>query len=196
MINCALSNNHHILETLFKRNSTPSEFNWCWKCLANSILPAFAFLLFLSRSGFAQPGMVLSSREMISWDKTRREIHSRNLGISQAEASAFWKTYEEYERTRRSLLKEYSELISEYAFAPSEARIHRISKRLLENKLYYDRIYKDYYKRLKVIVGPRQAIRFIGMEKYFQESLKARIDSLTFYDNPILAKGHELPDGQ
>jgi hypothetical protein len=187
-----MSNCHLIFATLTGRCLRSCALVFEWKYYTKGLLFICIHSLFLSLSGLAQNVTLMSPLEIVVWDKTKREIQSCYLQISQAEASSFWKTYEQYERARRGLLKERSTLLQEYVeagySARSEDRINKISKRLLWNSVYYKKIYMEYYKRINDIIGPHRAIRFIGMEKYFQERLNARLDSLTFLANPIFAK--------
>jgi hypothetical protein len=159
-----------------------------------------ATLFFLAQSASGQQPLI-SPVQLVNWDMAKREVLSSHLQISQAEAEAFWKTYEQYERTRRSLLKSRLQLISEYARAgmnttkdkntAKEKKINSVTKRLLMNDLDYKRIYKEYYKRIKIIIAPRRAMQFIQMEKYFQFRLDTRMDSLAFKNDNVMARDQQ-----
>jgi hypothetical protein len=129
--------------------------------------------------------------ELVQWDRAKREVLGNHLQVSQAEAGAFWKAYESYESLRRNLLHDRLALRERQAIfiqdgAP-ESRINANTKRLLMNDLDQARVYKEFYKRISDIVGPRRAIRFIQIEKYFRLRLDARVDSLAAQPGKIFA---------
>jgi hypothetical protein len=175
-------------------------FKWMWRGPA-LLYACHVTLLFAVQSASGQQQLLISPVQLVHWDMAKREILLSHLQISQAEAEAFWKIYEQYERTRRSLLKSRLQLISEYAQAGTnttqekntiqEKKINSVTKRLLLNDLDYKRIYKEYYKRIKVIITPCRAMQFIQMEKYFQYRLDTRMDSLAFKNDHVMARDQQ-----
>jgi hypothetical protein len=141
-------------------------------------------LCILSQTGTAQEKILISPLELLTFSQEKREYVSGRLQISQAEAFAFWSIYDRYEAHQRSFFKARTELITEYAAAQesgeSERKINHLSKRLFQNDLAYMRTYRQYYKKLKEVLSPRRAFDFIQIEKYFQETLNARLDSAAF----------------
>lgn len=151
------------------------------------------FLSFLSfmHMADAQVSERIPRLELIIWDRGKREIVADQMNIRQAEASGFWRIYEQYESTRRSLCNERLHLIEEYASSVAsgdpEGKINNIAKQLLRNNVNYRRICKDYYKRMRGATSVHTAARFFQLEHYLQTALELRMDSLAFRQEPELA---------
>jgi hypothetical protein len=159
-----------------------------YKCV---FVRALVLLLVFAQSLKAQNDESITPLELVQWDRAKREVLCNHLQISQAEAGAFWKAYESYESLRRNLLHDRLALRERQATfirdgAP-ENRINANTKRLLMNDLDQARVYKEFYKRISDIVGPRRAIQFIQIEKYFRLRLDARVDSLAAQPGKIFA---------
>jgi hypothetical protein len=156
----------------------------------------FVFLfLFFATMLHAQPETLISAVELVVWDRSKREIVAQHLNVTQAEADAFWRTYERYERTRRFLVQERLRLFATYTQLEMEGgvddKVDDVTKRLLLNEYDYARVYQDYYKRIKVILTAKRAIQFIQFEKYFKHTLDARLDSLAADAHDMLARKSE-----
>jgi hypothetical protein len=153
------------------------------------------FLFFsLCTPASAQSDTFISPLELVVWDRSKREVVAQHLNVTQAEADAFWRTYERYERTRRYLVQERLRLITTYTQLLMESgeskKIDDVTKRLLLNDHDYARVYQEYYKRVKAVLTAKRAIKFIQFEKYFRHTLDARLDSLAAA-HEILARKSE-----
>lgn len=137
---------------------------------------------------FAQPGsIIISPLELLAWDNEKRDVIIAQLTISQPEAEQFWRFYERYERSRRSLCRERLKTLSLYNTC-SPRRIKAIMRKLLSNDLAFEQMYTNYYRSLRKIITPRRAAQFLVMEKHFQAVLNSHVDSLARSFSPTTAR--------
>lgn len=152
----------------------------------------FWFLMFLWHTPLgAQPETIMSPLEHVVYDKVKREALFNQLEVSQSQAGAFWKIYENYETVRRDLLKDRLELVNKLAeersTATPENKARRIMKRLLRNDVDYRELYESYFARVAPIIGARKSLQFIHIEEYFQLRLNARLDSIILKQDYLIA---------
>ena len=133
---------------------------------------------------------VMSPLEWVINDKDKREALFNHLQVSQAQAAAFWRIYEDYESLRRALFKERLKLIDKHAQIQATAgdrEVRAIIRRLLENDVEYREMYKQYYGRISLIVGPQKALQFVHIEEYFQMKANIRLDSVLLKRDILVA---------
>ena len=139
----------------------------------------------------------MSPLEWVINDKDKRETLFNHLQVSQAQAAAFWRTYEDYESLRRALFKERVKLINKHAEVQTTAadrEVRAIIRRLLENDVEYREMYKEYYGRIALIVGPQKALEFVHIEEYFQVRANIRLDSVLLKQENLVASKRILEE--
>lgn len=145
----------------------------------------------------AQPQPTMSPLEWVINDKDKREMLFNHLQVSQAQAAAFWRIYEDYESVRRALFKERVKLINKHAQVQTTAadkEVRGIIRRLLENDVEYREMYKEYYGRIALIVGPQKALQFVHIEEYFQVRANIRLDSVLLKQENLVASKRILEE--
>lgn len=135
----------------------------------------------------AQPGSIISPLELLAWDNEKRDVIIARLTVSQPEAEQFWRFYERYERSRRSLCRGRLKTLSLYNTC-STRRMKAITRKLLSNDLAFEQMYTNYYRSLRKILTPRRAAQFLMMEKHFQAVLNSHVDSLALSLSPTTAR--------
>ena len=154
-------------------------------------------LILLWQPLVAQTQDAMSPLEWVINDQDKRETLFNHLQVSQAQAAAFWRIYEDYESVRRALFKERVKLINKHAEVQTTAadkEVRGIIRRLLENDVEYREMYKEYYGRIALIVGPQKALQFVHIEEYFQVRANIRLDSVLLKQENLVASKRILEE--
>ncbi len=134
------------------------------------------FALFMSTGAFAQAGL----KEDIDvgqaiWGKDKKDMMASYMKLAEPQAAAFWKVYDEYEVERKKLGRTRWEILNEYLKnyeTLTEETADRLAEAQLKNNVSYEKLYANYYKKAKKVVGAVNAAKFIQLEMGFQTIIK------------------------
>ena len=76
----------------------------------------------------------------------------------------------------------------------ADKEVRGIIRRLLENDVEYREMYKEYYGRIALIVGPQKALQFVHIEEYFQVRANIRLDSVLLKQENLVASKRILEE--
>jgi len=118
------------------------------------------------------------------YGKSKKELAAAYMAIPDAQASAFWKVYDEFEVERKALGKIKVDIISEYAtnYATlTNESADKIAKAALKNNMDYQKLFAKYYDKYKKAVGAITSTKIIQFENYMQTAVQSEIqDSIPF----------------
>ena len=112
------------------------------------------------------------------YGKDKRALMTEYLQIPEAQAPAFWSTYESYESDRKEIGKKRWALLNEYATNYEnldDAKAEKLANELLDNNLATDKLNKKYYKKFAKASSGLKAAQFLQMELYLQNSIRQEI---------------------
>src|SRR5689334_13453168 len=98
------------------------------------------------------------------YGKNKKELIKKYMQLSETQASAFWKLYDEYEAERKALGRDKIKLIEDYANnykTLTDAKADEITKAAIENNLSTEKLYKKYYDKFSQAVGGLNASKFM-----------------------------------
>ncbi len=112
--------------------------------------------------------------------KTKKAIISDYIQVSQADQTAFWELYDEYEDKANKIGADRLGIISRYASNYStldEETAGKLAKDLLDNSARYNKLYKNYLRKFTKQVGGLKAATLIQIELYVQTAIQASLQS-------------------
>ncbi|QBN17684.1 hypothetical protein [Flavobacterium nackdongense] len=142
-------------------------------------------LVALTTGAFAQ-STTKEDLEVIQgiYGKSKKELAAAYMAIPDAQASAFWKVYDEFEVERKALGKVKVAIIEDYAsnYANlTNESADKIAKAALKNNMDYEKLFGKFYDKYKKAVGALTAAKMIQFENYMQTAVQSEIqDSIPF----------------
>jgi hypothetical protein len=130
---------------------------------------------FMTTNGFSQ---VLLKEDMDyiqrEWGLAKQEVVRSYMKLAEPQATEFWKMYNAYETERKALGAVRLKLLDDYAthinsLTPEKA--DEIAKATLKNNTAYQKLYSNYYKKAKKILGPIDAAKFMQAEISLQTAI-------------------------
>jgi hypothetical protein len=118
------------------------------------------------------------------YGKSKKELAVAYMAIPEAQGTAFWKIYDEFEAERKILGKAKVAAISDYAVNYSnltDESADKITKASLKNNMDYQKLFAKYYGKYKKVVGAITATKIIQFENYMQTTVQSEIqDAIPF----------------
>lgn len=114
------------------------------------------------------------------WGKEKRAIITDFMKFTDAEATAFWPIYEEYQTEAKKLGEERLITISDYTNNVSKLtneKADEIAMKILKNNLAVDKLQSKYYAKMKKAVTAIRAAQFMQLDVYLQTMLRAELQS-------------------
>ena len=103
------------------------------------------------------------------YGKSKKELAVAYMAIPEAQSSAFWKIYDEFEVERKALGKTRVDIINEYAASYAtlnDTNADKIAKESIKNNADYQKLMSKYYDKYKKAVGALTAAKIIQFENY------------------------------
>jgi hypothetical protein len=118
--------------------------------------------------------------------KAKKDLVTQYMTIPADKATAFWKTYDEYEAARTELGRERIALIEAYANAYLTMD-DKVAADLAGKKYKwmssYGKMQKKYYNSFAKVVGATQAGKLMQLEDYIENNIRLAIqESIPFID--------------
>jgi hypothetical protein len=108
----------------------------------------------------------------------KREAIGRLVSVSGKDSLAFWKLYDDYSKTNRSIAKDRMRLYEETAHAysgMSPAVADSLASRYFKNRVNQEKSLEEYYKKIKAATSPIIAFEFYQAEVYLLTQIRASI---------------------
>lgn len=146
----------------------------------------FAIIL-ISVQSFAQSTLKEDVEVIQSiYGKSKADLVRQYMNLSEPQASAFQKIYDEYEVSRKALGQQKVQIINDYGnnYATlDDAKAAQLTEASLKNVGDYDKLLAKTYGKLKKAVGGLNAAKFVQIEQYLQVTIRAAIqDQIPFID--------------
>lgn len=114
------------------------------------------------------------------YGKSKKELVNTYMELKESQAPAFWKIYDAYEQERKLLGRKRIELINDYIKnyeSLSNEKADQLVKATLKNNSAYEKLYSQYYEKMKKAIGAIDAAKFIQLEYGLQTAILAETQS-------------------
>jgi methanogenic corrinoid protein MtbC1 len=145
------------------------------------------FVILLSSSSFSQS----SATDEVAliqdiYGKSKADLMNQYMHLSEPQAAAFQKIYDEYEVSRKALGQKKIQLIDDYANSYAtldDTKAAELTEANLKNNIDSDKLLSKTYSKVKKAIGGLNAAKFVQLEQYLQVTIRAEIqDSIPFID--------------
>ncbi|KAF2509492.1 MULTISPECIES: hypothetical protein [Flavobacterium] len=144
------------------------------KKLSLIFIMAIATFSVHAQSSFKEDVEVLQSL----YGKSKSDLVKQYMNLSDTQAAAFTKVYDNYETERKALGQTKFQLINDYAanYATlTDAKADELAKGTLKNHIAYEKLYEKTYNQAKKAIGAINAAKFIQLEVYLQTIIRSEI---------------------
>ncbi|OXA79026.1 hypothetical protein SAMN05444397_102258 [Flavobacterium aquidurense] len=118
------------------------------------------------------------------YGKSKSDLVRQYMNLSDTQAAAFTKVYDNYEMERKTLGQNKLQLINDYAsnYATlTDEKADELAKGTLKNNQDYEKLYSKTYGQAKKAIGAINAAKFIQLEVYLQTVIRNEIqESIPF----------------
>lgn len=132
----------------------------------------------------AQPTVDEINLIQSAYGMEKRAIVEQYMKLTETEASAFWKIYDEYETKRKDYGKNRVSNIVDYAnnyASLTDAKASELIKKSLENQISFTKLQEATFKKLSKVIAPKRAAQFIQLENYLETVIRLNIaDDIPF----------------
>lgn len=146
-------------------------------------------VLAVAFSGYAQTDSSLADDVAVIqsiYGKSKADLVKQYMNLSEPQASAFQKIYDEYETQRKALGQKKMQLIKDYADnyeSLDDAKAAELTETNLKNNAESDKLLSKTFSKVKKAVGGRNAAKFVQLEQYLQVTIRGEIqDAIPFID--------------
>jgi hypothetical protein len=150
------------------------------KKLSLILIMATATFSTYAQSSFKEDVEVVQSL----YGKSKSELVKQYMNLSDAQATAFAKVYDNYETERKALGQTKFQLINDYASnyeTLTDSKADELVKGTLKNHIAYEKLYTKTYNQAKKVIGAINAAKFIQLEVYLQTIIRSEIlESIPF----------------
>jgi hypothetical protein len=128
----------------------------------------------------AQSGDPESDYIRKAYSKDKKTIVSEYMNLNMQDSVKFWPVYTDYEMDREKLAAARIDLITQYVngydnLTPDLA--DKLVKSSFDNTIALDKLNSDYYGKMKKVLGPISAAKYMQLEIYLQTIWKAVVQS-------------------
>lgn len=146
----------------------------------------FALILFSAQLFAQSPATEDVELVQSLYGKTKTDLVKQYMNLSEPQASAFQKIYDEYEASRKTLGQQKIQLISDYGSSYAtldDAKAASLTEANLKNITDFDKLLTKTYGKLKKSIGGLNAAKFVQIEQYLQVTIRSSIqDAIPFID--------------
>ncbi|MBF4465347.1 hypothetical protein [Flavobacterium sp. LC2016-12] len=118
------------------------------------------------------------------YGKSKSDLVRQYMNLSDTQAAAFTKVYDNYETERKGLGQTKLQLINNYAESYAtltDEKADELAKGTLKNNQDYEKLYSKTYGQMKKAIGAINAAKFIQLEVYLQTVIRNEIqESIPF----------------
>lgn len=120
------------------------------------------------------------------YGKSKTDLVRQYINLSEPQATAFQKIYDQYEVDRKALGQKKIQLLNDYAtnYATlDDAKAAELTEANLKNNEDLDKLLLKTYGKAKKAIGGRNAAKFVQIEQYLQVAVRSEIqDAIPFID--------------
>jgi hypothetical protein len=145
------------------------------------------FSILLSGSSFAQSSVkdeVAILQDI--YGKSKTDLVREYMGLSEAQAAAFQKIYDQYEIDRKALGQKKIQLLNDYASSYAtldDVKAAELTEANLKNIADSEKLLSKTYGKVKKAIGGLNAAKFVQLEQYLQVTIRSGIqDAIPFID--------------
>ncbi len=132
----------------------------------------------------AQPTVDEINLIQSAYGMEKRAIVEQYMKLTDAEATGFWKIYDEYETKRKDYGKNRVNNIVDYAnnyVNLTDEKASELIKKSLENQIAFTKLQEATFKKLTKVMSPKRAAQFIQLENYLETVIRLNIaDDIPF----------------
>lgn len=118
------------------------------------------------------------------YGKDKKELVAAYMEIPDAQKTAFWKLYDEYETKRKALGKKRMQLIGEYIDGYEtldNTKATKIALGTIANNIEYEKLHDAWFRKFSTVIGGKNAAKLFQLELYLQTVIRAEVmDALPF----------------
>lgn len=137
-------------------------------------------------SAFLLAAMILKAQPTVdeinliqsAYGMEKRAIVEQYMKLTDAEATGFWKVYDEYEATRKEYGKRRVNNIVDYAnnYANlTDEKASELIKKSLENQISFTKLQESTFKKMTKVISAKRAAQFIQLENYLETVIRLNI---------------------
>jgi hypothetical protein len=126
----------------------------------------------------AQPTVDEINLIQSAYGMEKRAIVEQFMKLTEAEAPAFWKVYEEYEAARKEYGKKRVSIIVDYATnydKLTDDKATAIIKSSLSNQASFTKLLQSTYGKMSKATSPKRAAQFLQLENYLETIIRLKI---------------------
>lgn len=110
----------------------------------------------------------------------KRAIVEKYMNLTAAEATGFWKAYDEYEAARKEYGMRRVNNIVDYAnnYANlTDEKAADLIKKSMENQASFAKLLSSTYKKMTKVLSAKRAAQFIQLEQYLETVIRLNISN-------------------
>lgn len=139
-------------------------------------------------SAFLLGAMILKAQPTVdeinliqsAYGMEKRAIVEKYMQLTDAEATGFWKVYDEYEIARKEYGKRRVNNIIDYAnnYANlTDDKAAELIKKSMDNQASFTKLQASTYKKMTKVLSPKRAAQFIQLESYLETVIRLNISN-------------------
>lgn len=108
----------------------------------------------------------------------KRAIVEQAMKLTKAEATGFWKIYEEYEVSRKEYGKKRVSILVDYAtnYANlTDDKAKELVKAAMANQMTFTKLQQSTFNKLTKVISPKRAAQFVQLENYLETVIRLSI---------------------
>ncbi|MBZ5856082.1 hypothetical protein [Flavihumibacter profundi] len=146
----------------------------------------FSAFLLISAVSFGQSNKEDVDMIQAMFGKEKKDLVQAYMTIPEAQKTAFWNLYDQYEGERKALGRERIALIESYANDYNkldDAKSSSLMNRKLKWLGDYTKLQKKYFDSMSKVIGGKQASKLFQLEDYLENNIRLTIqESIPFIE--------------
>ncbi len=113
-----------------------------------------------------------------AFGKDKRALIEYYMALPAEKAPAFWAVYDAFEVERKAIGKDHIMIINEYIEKFThigEAEVDVLATRMLKNDAALNKLYTNYYKKMKKATSAMDAAKFVQVDFYIMNTIRNAI---------------------
>lgn len=128
----------------------------------------------------AQPTIDEINLIQSAYGMEKRAIVEQYMKLTDAEATGFWKVYDEYETKRKEYGKTRVEILVEYAKNYdnlTDEKAAELMKKSISNQMTFTKLGQTYFGKMSKVISSKRAAQFLQLENYLENVIRLKISS-------------------
>ena len=131
-------------------------------------------------SGYAQVHDEEAKLVQDAFGVEKKEMLMMYMALPDDKSSDFWPVYDEYAEAKKELGMERYQILKDYAEYYDNLTSEQaddLTLRLFKNNMAMEKLQLKYYNKMKKVVSPLEASKFIQAEKYIESTMRTKLQS-------------------